>query len=89
MRSGEQIRTVGIVGVGAIGASWAAQVTGLGLDLVVHDVAEDPERLLRQAFDRIGPDYPAGRIRFVAGLSALAAASDLVIEAGPEDVELK
>jgi 3-hydroxybutyryl-CoA dehydrogenase len=96
-----EISTIGVLGAGTMGAGIAQVAAEAGIDVLVHDpVADATER----ARDRIGgflarkaekgqldPNEAADaltRIRPVATLESLAAA-DLVVEAIPEEIELK
>jgi 3-hydroxybutyryl-CoA dehydrogenase len=68
--------TIGVVGAGTMGAGIAALAAGAGLDTLLHD--PDPAALAR------APEGPTP----VSGVADLAAC-ELVIEAAPEDLELK
>lgn len=82
MRSGESVRTLGVVGTGAIGVSWVALGLEHGLDVVAWDPAEGAEERLRA-------QVPEGPLRFADGLEDIGAAADLVLESGPERLEVK
>lgn len=75
----EHVRTVGIVGTGAIGASWARLLLDRGLRVVATDPAPDAEERLGE---RDG-------LRFVADTAAAVSDVDLVLECGPERVAVK
>jgi len=96
-----EIRTVGIVGAGQMGGGIAQVAAQSGLDVVLYDVAEKMlERALREAErslvrlkdkGRLGSREVSdviARIRTTERLEHLAAA-DMVIEAAPEDFEIK
>ncbi|WP_028659864.1 3-hydroxyacyl-CoA dehydrogenase NAD-binding domain-containing protein [Nocardioides insulae] len=88
----EQVRTIGVVGTGAIGASWVALGLQHGLDVVAWDPAEDaPERLSERLNSLASPDVGVGeaRVTFVETPEDVAAAADIVFEAGPERLETK
>lgn len=91
MITGENIRTLGIVGTGAIGVSWAALGLSRGLDIVAWDPADGAgERLRAQVTTLLDGEAPAAeRIRFAGGPGEVAAAADLVLESGPERLEIK
>ncbi|MCL2583792.1 MAG: 3-hydroxyacyl-CoA dehydrogenase NAD-binding domain-containing protein [Streptosporangiales bacterium] len=90
MITGESVRTLGIVGTGAIGVSWAALGLSRGLDVMAWDPADGAEERLRsQAAILLGGDAPDGRLRFAGSLAETAAAADLVLENGPERLETK
>jgi len=87
----EDLRTVGVIGAGAIGASWTALMLEHGLDVVVAD--PDPaaaERLRAAVAAFVGPEAAAydDHVRVTASLPA-AAAADLILEAGPERLDVK
>lgn len=87
-----RIHTVAVIGAGAIGASWAALLLDRGRDVVVSD--PDPaagERLRRlvAAFLDADPASYAERLTVTADASAAASVADLVLEAGPERLEIK
>ncbi len=99
--AGGDVRRVGVLGAGTMGAGIAQVAAEAGLEVLVHDplagaVAAAMERTagyLRRRVEkgqlRPGADVEAmGRVREVAGLEELAAA-DLVVEAVPEDLDLK
>ncbi|MER7558097.1 3-hydroxyacyl-CoA dehydrogenase NAD-binding domain-containing protein [Nocardioides sp. NPDC126508] len=82
MRSGENVRTLGVVGTGAIGVSWVVLGLEHGLDVVAWDPAEGAEERLRA-------QVPEGPLRFADGLEDVGAAADLVLESGPERLDVK
>jgi carnitine 3-dehydrogenase len=86
MIAAEDIRTVAVVGTGAIGASWARLVLGRGLDVVATDPAPGAEDRLLAALEPIGL---TGSVRFLADTAEAVAGADLVLESGPERLELK
>lgn len=82
MRSGESVRTLGVVGTGAIGVSWVVLGLEHGLDVIAWDPAEGAEERLRA-------QIPEGSLRFADSLEEVGAAADLVLESGPERLEVK
>jgi 3-hydroxybutyryl-CoA dehydrogenase len=96
-----EIRTVGVLGAGTMGAGIAQVVAEAGIDAIVHDPVEGATE---RALTRIGgflerkvdkeqlsvsdASDALGRIRPVESIEALAAA-DIVIEAIPEEIGLK
>ena len=93
---------VGVVGAGTMGAGIAQVCLQAGHDVLIHDVdeaavdrarvriSEGLERLVARG--KADPDAPPallGRLRRAATLDALAAESDLVVEAALEELELK
>ncbi len=89
----EEIRTVGVVGTGAIGSSWTALLLERGLEVVATDPAPGAERALRDTVTTklgdLGSSVGLGGLRFDADLPAAVAGADLVLENGPERVEVK
>jgi carnitine 3-dehydrogenase len=92
------IKTVGIVGCGVIGAGWAARCLARGLDVVASDPAPGAEERLRAAVDnawpaltRLGlwPGADRGRLSFEADLATVAARADFLQESAPEREDLK
>jgi 3-hydroxybutyryl-CoA dehydrogenase len=96
-----EIKTVGIIGAGQMGAG-IAHVCALGdYDVLLHDVSQDrieaglqaiglsmSRQVARGQLDKAGMDKAVGRIRPAAELQAIGRA-DLVIEAATEDENTK
>ncbi len=93
MIAAEEVRTVAVVGAGAIGASWAALVLARGLDVVATDPAPGAEERLREnvrlRLEELGAPPPGDRLGFSADTATGVAGADLVLECGPERLELK
>ncbi|GGR46453.1 3-hydroxyacyl-CoA dehydrogenase [Nocardioides luteus] len=101
MRSGEDVRTLGVVGTGAIGVSWVALGLEHGLDVVAWDPAEGAEERLRAQVAPLvepggrlrpsvsRPTQSSGALRFAESLDELGTTADLVLESGPERLEVK
>jgi carnitine 3-dehydrogenase len=89
----QEIRTVGVVGAGSIGASWTALVLARGLDVVATDPAPGAEERLRKNLGlllrELGVTAAHERTRFVADAAEAVAGADLVLECGPERLDLK
>ena len=89
----EEIRTVAVVGAGSIGASWAALVLARGLDVVATDPAPGAEERLRQnltlRLQELGLTAASARTRFTADAAEAVAGAGLVLECGPERLDLK
>jgi carnitine 3-dehydrogenase len=93
-----QIHKVAIVGTGLIGANWAAQYLGSGLDVIATDPAPDAESHLRRSVDEawellstIGLASGASRDRlaFTPDLKKAVSNADFVQENVPERLLLK
>ena len=92
------VRRVGIVGTGVIGASWAAFFLARGLDVSATDPAPGAEDRLRAAVDRHWPTLqrmglaegasPA-RLHFDDSLERALEDCDFVQESGPERADFK
>ncbi len=92
------IKTVGIVGAGVIGAGWAARALARGYDVIASDPGPNAEEILK---GKIANAWPAlieigwaktetpPDIRFTTDLAELAAASDFIQESAPERIEVK
>ena len=96
-----QIDTVGVLGAGTMGAGIVQIAAEAGLHVIVHDPVEGAteraheriggflqRKVEKEQIDANDAADALTRIRQVASLEALAGA-DLVIEAIPEDLELK
>ncbi len=92
------IKTVGIVGAGVIGAGWAARSLARGYDIVAWDPGNGAGDILRAkianawpALVRIGwaktPEPPA--IDFTDDMEYLARKADFIQESAPERIDLK
>ncbi len=91
-----ELASVAVVGTGAIGGSWAALALLHGLEVHATDPAAGAEQRLRAAVrDHLrssshdDPDEALSRLSFTADPAAAVAHADLVLEAGPERVDLK
>jgi carnitine 3-dehydrogenase len=89
----QEMETVAIVGAGSIGASWAALVLAHGLDVVATDPARGAEERLRENLGlrlrELGVSAADERTRFTADAAEAVAVADLVLECGPERLDLK
>ena len=88
------LRTVAVIGAGSIGGSWSALALAHGAEVHASDPAPGAEQRLREALEdhlvELAADPAAlERLHFHADPAAAAAVADLVIEAGPERLELK
>ena len=96
--AGQDIRRVGIVGTGVIGASWAAFFLARGLDVTATDPAPGAEQRLREAVRRHWPTLQRmglaegaspERLQFDSGLERALQDCDFVQESGPERADFK
>ena len=94
----DNIRTIGIVGTGVIGASWAAYFLAKGFDVRATDPAPDAEANLRKevaahwsVLTELGFVKGASQERLVfdADLETAANGCDFVQENGPERSDIK
>ena len=92
--------SVGIVGAGLIGRSWAMVFARAGWDVRITDpdprTLADVQRLIREGLDELArhdlvadPAQAAGRITALSSLAEAVADADLVQENGPENVDVK
>jgi 3-hydroxyacyl-CoA dehydrogenase len=93
-----EVRVIGIVGAGVIGASWAAYFLARGFDVVATDPAEGAEKRLRalvysywSTLEKLGLREGAslGRLTFSANLNEALKGADFVQENGPERLDIK
>jgi carnitine 3-dehydrogenase len=87
------IATIAVIGTGAIGASWAALVLARGYQVIAADPAPGAEQVLRDTvaarLAELGEPYRPERLLFTGDIGEAAAAADLVLENGPERLEIK
>jgi carnitine 3-dehydrogenase len=86
--------TVAVVGAGSIGGSWSALALSRGSIVHVSDPAPDAEERLREAvtdhLHQLEADASAlDRLHFHADPASAVETADLVIESGPERLDLK
>src|SRR5580700_7252398 len=96
--SREAYSTIGIVGTGVIGASWAAYYLSRGYDVSATDPAPGAESRLRtlveSLWERLGRSGLAeaasvDRLSFDSNLGKALAGVDFVQENGPERLDVK
>jgi carnitine 3-dehydrogenase len=96
----QAIRSVAVVGVGAVGANWAALFLARGIDVIACDPGPGAETRARELICAAWPSLrdlgvartqqpPLDKLRFVATPGEAAKAADLVQENIPENPELK
>lgn len=96
----EQIETVGLVGAGSVGHSWAALMLARGYTVVASDPQVGAQRCLEQAVTECWPALsrlglssettpPWEKLHFTDSLAELAGRSDLVQENVPENPDVK
>ncbi|MCK6458921.1 MAG: 3-hydroxyacyl-CoA dehydrogenase family protein [Planctomycetes bacterium] len=97
-----EIRTVGVLGAGTMGAGIAQVCAQVGCEVRLYDVSKDAvAKGMKRIADFLGKGVEKGkvtaaerdatlaRIRTVLKVGEGASGADLVIEAAPEDMELK
>ena len=93
-----EVKTVGLVGGGVIGAGWAARCLAYGLDVAAYDPAPGAEDVLRgkianawPALEKVGLASGASpdRLRIVDTIGALGDVADFIQESAPERLDLK
>ncbi len=98
MTDDREIKCVGVVGTGVIGASWAAQFLAKGLDVSATDPAPGAEERMRKfvegawpALNQFGIASTASvnRLRFSPDLAEALEGVDFVQENGPERQDIK
>jgi carnitine 3-dehydrogenase len=93
-----EVRTVGLLGGGVIGAGWAARLLLNNIDVVVADNAAGTEAAIAEVMDNarrayrnltLCPPGAEGSLTIVQSVEAAAEAADFVQENLPEDQALK
>jgi len=93
-----EIKTVGLIGGGVIGAGWAARCLARGLDVAAWDPAPEGAAVLRAkvanawpALEKMGLAEGASqdRLQTLSSLEAVAETADFVQESAPERLEVK
>lgn len=94
----ENIKTVGIVGGGVIGAGWAVRLLARGFDVIASDPGRGAEDILLAKVEHAWPAMKKigwttavapPRIDFTADLEKVARTADFIQESAPENMELK
>ncbi len=92
------VKTVGIVGTGVIGAGWTARFLARGIDVIASDPAPGAEQALRAAVERALPSIrklsqapleSIGALSFTNDVGELARSVDFIQESAPEREDLK
>lgn len=90
------ISRAAVIGTGTMGPGMGAVLERAGLDVSLYDVsaealerAEQGTELARGVLERLGADDKGGSLRFDDDLGAALEGADYVIEAVPENLELK
>jgi carnitine 3-dehydrogenase len=93
-----ELKTIGLLGGGVIGAAWAARCVLNGHDVVVCDLDPEAERKLgevmanaRRAYSRLtlAPLRDPGSVRIVRTIEAAAEGADFIQESLPEQEAMK
>ncbi|MGK3947862.1 3-hydroxyacyl-CoA dehydrogenase [Microbacterium sp. K2] len=98
------MKNITVLGTGVLGSQIAFQTAFHGFDVVAYDIDQPALDRAAERFESLGARYVAdgvenaadgggqaaiGRIRLTSDLAEAAASADLVIEAVPENLELK
>jgi carnitine 3-dehydrogenase len=92
------VRCLGVVGTGVIGAGWAARALARGLDVIAWDPAPGAEQRLRAQIDNawpaltklgLSPGAHRRRLSFSRDLETLGASAHFIQENAPENEDLK
>jgi carnitine 3-dehydrogenase len=92
------VKTVGLVGTGVIGASWTAFYLSRGFDVRATDPADEAEKRLRElvasywpTLEKLGLSDTASqnRLTFSKNLAEVLSGVDFVQESGPERLDIK
>jgi 3-hydroxybutyryl-CoA dehydrogenase len=86
VRASEAVATIAVVGAGTMGSGIAAVAAAAGYTIRLHDTSSTA---LERASERIRRTAPAARLALTSDLAEVVHGADLVIEAAPEDLELK
>lgn len=95
---GNEVKTVAIVGVGVIGAGWAARCLHRGIDVYATDPGPDSESLLMEvinnaqyALERVVqvPEEKQGKLIFTKNLKEAVENADYIQESAPEVENIK
>jgi carnitine 3-dehydrogenase len=93
-----EVKTLGLLGTGVIGAGWAARALHFGIDVVAADVKPEMEGWLRDAVANaepalarltLAPLPPKGVLSFTTSPGEMAARADFIQENVPEQLALK
>jgi carnitine 3-dehydrogenase len=93
-----EVKTLGLLGAGVIGAGWAARALHFGIDVIVADVNPEMEAWLQESVANAEPALarltraplpPKGTLSFTTDLAEMARHSDFIQENVPEQPALK
>ena len=94
-----EIRTIGLLGTGVIGAGWAARALHCGYNVIAADTNAEMQEWLQGAIDTAQssldalysdiPLPPRGKLSFTTDLMSMAQQADFIQESIPEDLAIK
>ena len=98
--SPESVVKVGIIGTGAVGASWAALFMAHGMQVLAYDPGPEAERKAREFIAQAWPSLmqllgtpdkaiPESSFLFLPSIAEVASEADVIQENGPERPDLK
>lgn len=96
----DKVSVVGIIGTGAVGASWAALFLAHGMTVLAHDPAPDAERKAREFIRQAWPSLmellgtkeksiPESNFKFLSSIEEVAKEAEVIQENAPERPDLK
>ena len=93
-----EVSNAAVIGGGVIGAGWVARLAENGIDVAVYDPAPDAKANVQAVLDNaerayakltMAPRPAKGAISFTASAAEAATDAELIVEAVPENPELK
>lgn len=94
----QEIKTVGLIGVGVISSGWAVRCMAKGVDVIAASPRQASENKLMSAIENAWPAMQKlglaggvrrGRVRFTTDLEEVCTQADFIQESAPEREDLK